>query len=255
MGLLALELTNKVAIVTGSTKGIGYGIASGLAEAGAKVVVNSRNQEDCQRVADEISRKYGVEAVAFNADVTMKEQVDKMVNEVVKNFGRIDVLVNNAGTTINKTAEEITEEEWNHVTDINLKSIFFVAQTVGKQMIAQQEGKIINVASFYGLVGEKNILPYCVSKGGVIQMTKALALEWAKFNVQVNALCPGYVKTSMNEANMEEVSIYTHIIRSTPMRRLGTIEEMQGPAVFLASPASSFMTGQTLVVDGGWTAQ
>ena len=141
------------------------------------------------------------------------------------------------------------------MNNVDLKGVFFVTQAVGRQMISQNSGKIINVASIFGLVGIKKILPYCASKGGMLQMTKALALEWAKYNIQVNALCPGYVITPMNEMEVSHGRIHSHIINNTPMRRFGQIEDLKGPAVFLASNASNYMTGQTMVVDGGWTAQ
>jgi len=255
MSLPAFNLSGKVAVVTGSTKGIGYGIAKGLAQAGAAVVVTSRRQADCDRVAAEIAGEYGVPTLAVAADVTNLGQIDELMERARLAFGRIDILVNNAGTAITKRAEELTEADWERVTSVDQKAVFFVSQAAGKQMIAQGGGKIINVASIMGVVGDKQILPYCVAKGGVIQMTKALALEWAKYNIQVNALCPGYVITPMNEADLQQEKIRDHILKSTPMRRFGEIEDMTGPAVFLASAASNYMTGQTLIVDGGWTAQ
>jgi len=255
LSLPAFNLSGKVAVVTGSTKGIGYGIAKGLAQAGATVVVTSRHQADCDQVAAEIAGEYGVPTLAVAADVTNLGQIDELMERARLAFGRIDILVNNAGSAITKRAEELTEADWDRVTNVDQKAVFFVAQAAGKQMIAQGGGKIINVASIMGVVGDKQILPYCVAKGGVIQMTKALALEWAKYNIQVNSLCPGYVITPMNEADMQQEKIRDHILKSTPMRRFGEIEDMTGPAVFLASAASNYMTGQALIVDGGWTAQ
>ena len=255
MGLPSLELNGKVAIVTGSTKGIGYGLACGLAQAGADVVITSRHQDDCIRVADEISKDYNVKTLALAVDVTKGEQVQSLMQKTVEQFGHIDVLVNNAGTASSKPSEDLTERDWNYILEINQKAVFFTAQAVGKQMIAQKSGKIINVASIFGLVGSKAILPYCVSKGGVLQMTKTLALEWAEYNIQVNALCPGYIITPMNEDYVTNKSIHDQIISKTPMKRFGEIEDMKGPIVFLASESSNYMTGQTLTVDGGWTSQ
>lgn len=255
MGLPSLELNGKVAIITGSTKGIGYGMACGLAQAGADVVITSRNQEDCNRVAEEISKAYNVQTLALATDVVKKEQVDILVEKTIEKFGHIDVLVNNAGTANSGRAEDLTEQDWNNILDLNQKAVFFTAQAVGKIMIAQKGGKIINIASMLGLVGNRGVLPYCVSKGGVIQMTKALALEWAPHNIQVNVLCPGYVITPMNEEYVANKTIYKYIVNNTPMQRFGEIEDMKGPVVFLASESSNFMTGQTLTVDGGWTAQ
>jgi len=249
-----LDLKNKVAIVTGSTKGIGRGIVEGLAKAGADVVIVSRNQDDCNQVAKEI-KEFGHDALPVATDVTNLNAIDELVKKVTEYYGKIDILVNNAGSVITKKAEDLTEADWDRVLNVDLKGVFFCAQAVGRQMISQKQGKIINLASILGLVGDRQVLPYCVSKGGVIQMTKALALEWAKHKIQVNALCPGYVITPMNEADLNNEKIYNHIIKKIPMRRLGEIGDMVGAAVFMASNASDYMTGQTLVVDGGWTAE
>lgn len=248
------DLKNKVAIVTGSTKGIGRGIVEGLAKAGADVVIVSRNQDDCNQVAEKI-KEFGHDALPVATDVTNLNAIEELVKKVTEYYGKIDILVNNAGSAITKKAEDLTEADWDRVLNVDLKGVFFCAQAVGRQMISQKQGKIINLASILGLVGDRQVLPYCVSKGGVIQMTKALALEWAKHNIQVNALCPGYVITPMNEADLNNEKIHNHIIKKIPMRRLGEIGDMVGAAVFMASNASDYMTGQTLVVDGGWTAE
>jgi NAD(P)-dependent dehydrogenase (short-subunit alcohol dehydrogenase family) len=254
MVMPSMSLKDKVAIVTGSTKGIGNGIAFGLAQAGANIVVVSRNQDDCNRVAGEIAQ-LGVQTLPVAADVTKMEAITNLVERTLDKFGRIDILINNAGTALTKRAEEITESDWDRVVDVDLKGVFFCAQAVGKQMIKQKRGKIVNVASMLGLVGDRQVLPYCVSKGGVIQMTKALALEWARYDIQVNSLCPGYVITPMNEADLRNEKISAHITRKIPMRRLGEVEDMVGAAVFLSSEAANYMTGQSIVVDGGWTAE
>lgn len=248
------DLKNKVAIVTGSTKGIGRGIVEGLAKAGADVVIVSRNQDDCNQVAEKI-KEFGHDALPVATDVTNLNAIEELVKKVTEYYGKIDILVNNAGSAITKKAEDLTEADWDRVLNVDLKGVFFCAQAVGRQMISQKQGKIINLASILGLVGDRQVLPYCVSKGGVIQMTKALALEWAKHNIQVNALCPGYVITPMNEADLNNEKIHNHIIKKIPMRRLGEISDMVGAAVFMASNASDYMTGQTLVLDGGWTAE
>lgn len=249
-----MGLENKVALVTGSTKGIGNGIALGMARAGANIVVVSRNQEDCERVAEE-TRKMGVKALPIAADLTKLEDIHSLVERTLAFFNRIDILVNNAGTAITKKAEELTESDWDRVLNLNLKGVFFCAQAVGRQMIQQNRGKIINIASMLGLVGDRQVLPYCAAKGGVVQITRALALEWARYNIQVNALCPGYVITPLNEEELKKEQIYNHIIRKIPQRRLGEVKDMVGAAIFLASETSNYMTGQTLTVDGGWTAE
>lgn len=248
------DLKDKIAIITGSTKGIGRGIIEGMALAGAKVVVVSRSQEDCDRVAAEI-RESGGNALSVAADLTDLNAIKDLVEKSIAHYGRIDILVNNAGTAITKKAELLTEADWDHVLNIDLKAVFFTSQAVGRQMISQKSGKIVNVASIMGLVGDRQILPYCVAKGGVIQMTKALSLEWARHNIQVNALCPGYVITPMNEADFRNEKILDHVIGKIPVRRLGQVPDMVGAAVFLASPAADYMTGQNIVVDGGWTAE
>lgn len=254
MDFPTFRLDGKVALVTGSTKGIGYGIASGLAKSGADIVVTSRNEADCNRIANEIC-VLGRKAIGIAIDVTNVDKVNDLVDRVIKEFGKIDILVNNAGTAMTKKAEDLTVQDYDQVVGLNQRAVFLVTQAVGRQMIKQRSGRIINIASIFGIVGDRQILPYSVAKGGVIQMTKVLALEWAKYNIQVNALCPGYVITPMNEADLRKEKILNHIMGNIPMRRLGRIEDMVGAAVFLASDAASYMTGQSLIIDGGWTAQ
>jgi len=250
-----MSLKGKVAIVTGSTKGIGNGFAHALAKEGADVVVVSRNQADCDKVATQLSETYGVKTLGCAADVTDMARIDALVVATVEAFGRIDILVNNAGSALTKRAEDITEADWDRIMDVDLKSVFFTAQAAGKVMIEQKGGKIINIASILGLVADKQVLPYCVAKGGVLQMTRALALEWAKHNIQVNAICPGYVITPMNEADLNDEKISSHLLRKIAMRRFGKVEEMAAACVFLASDGSSYMTGQQIVIDGGWTCE
>jgi len=248
-------LQGKTAIVTGSTKGIGNGLAKAIAGEGANIVVVSRSEADCIHVAEDLTAAYGVKTLACATDVTKLEQIEGMISKTVAHFGRIDILVNNAGSTITKRAEDLTEADWDRVLDVDLKGVFFCAQVAGKVMIGQKSGKIINIASIFGLVGEKQILPYCVAKGGVVQMTRALALEWARYNIQVNALCPGYVVTPMNEADLLNERISGHILKKVAMRRYGNVEDMTAACVFLASGGSNYMTGQALTIDGGWTCE
>ncbi len=250
-----LKLEGKNAIVTGSTKGIGYGFANALAREGANVAVVSRNGDDCERVAGELAQKYGVKAIACPADLTHIEQIECLVEVALGSFGKLDILVNNAGSAITKRAEEITERDWDRVLGLDLKAVFFCAQAAGKAMIEQKSGKIINIASMLGLVADKQVLPYCVAKGGVLQMTRALALEWAKHNIQVNAICPGYVVTPMNEAELNDERIGGRILKKVPMRRFGRVEDMTEACVFLASEGSGYMTGQQIVIDGGWISE
>ncbi|MDD2504580.1 MAG: glucose 1-dehydrogenase [Clostridia bacterium] len=248
------DLTKKTAIVTGATKGLGYSIAMALAESGADIVVVSRNEGDCKRVAEEIKNK-GRKSLAHSCDITKKSMIEDLVNGTIDEFGKIDILVNNAGIAVTKPAVNLTEDDWDRVINTNLKGAFLVAQTVGKKMIEQQYGRIINVASVFGLVGDKNILPYLCSKGGVVQMTRGLALEWAKYNILVNAIAPGYVVTPINKKVLSEEKVQNYLLGKTPLRRFGTPEEIAGAAVFLASDEAGYLTGSILSVDGGWTAQ
>ena len=248
------DLTGRVAIVTGSTRGIGRGIAECLGNAGATVIIVGRNPLECEQVASEIGAN-GVKTGFVPTDVTKLEQVEFLMQSVEESFGRIDVLVNNAGGALTRKAEEISEDEWDQVLDLDLKSVFLCSQRAGLRMIRQQRGKIINTASIMGQVGQKLTLSYCAAKAGVLGLTRALALEWARYNIQVNALCPGFVLTAINETMMQDEKIRNATLRKTPAGRLGQVSDLAGAALYLASDASNFMTGQTLTVDGGWTAQ
>jgi NAD(P)-dependent dehydrogenase (short-subunit alcohol dehydrogenase family) len=248
------DLKGKTAIVTGATKGLGRAMAFALAEAGANITVVSRNQEQCEETAAAIADT-GVETLAHSCDISRMGDIQALVDDTVSRFGQIDILVSNAGTAVTKPAEDLTEEDWDKVVDTNLKGVFFTAQAVGRVMIRQNGGRIINIASMFGLVGDKNVIPYLASKGGVIQITRGLALEWSRYNVLVNAVAPGYVVTSINEAELNDEKIKNYILKKTPLRRYGTPEEIAGTVVYLASDEASYITGAVYSVDGGWTAQ
>jgi len=252
--LPAFNLSGKVAIVTGSTRGIGRGLAEGLAKSGANIVVVSRNGTECEQAAAELA-VFGVKTLAVPADLTRIGDIQNIVAKSLEVFPAIDILVNNAGNALTRRAEDVTEDEWDHVVNLDLKGVFFCCQAVGREMIKQKRGKIINVSSILGLVGEKLVAPYCAAKGGVIQVTRALALEWARYNIQVNALCPGYVETSINAEELKNEKVRQYIVGKTAAKRLGNVEDMQGAVVYLASEGSNYMTGQTMTVDGGWSAQ
>lgn len=252
---MSTDIKGKIAVITGSTKGIGRGFAEAFAAAGANLVVVSRTVADCDRVGKELADKYGVKTVSCPSDVTKMADIENMVKKTMDAFGRIDVLINNAGSAITKKAEALTEADWDRVVNLDLKSVFFCAQAVGKVMIEQKRGKIINIASILGIVADKQVLPYCVAKGGVLQMTKALALEWARHNIQVNAICPGYIKTEMNRADLETEKIGNHLLGKIAMRRFGEVEDIADAAIYLASEGSDYMTGQQIVIDGGWCAE
>ncbi len=248
------DLTGKTAIVTGGTKGLGLAIVQALSSVGAQVVVVSRNAHDCKRVAQDLEDK-GRKAFGFACDITQSENIQDLIDNTLQQYGRIDILINNAGVAVTKPAVELTEEDWDFVINTNLKGVFMMAQAVGQVMIQQQYGRIINMASMFGLVGDKNVLPYLCSKGGVIQMTKGLALEWARHNITVNAIAPGYVVTPINEAVLKEEKVQKYLLGKTPLRRFGKGHEVASAAVYLSSDESSYVTGSVFSVDGGWTAQ
>jgi NAD(P)-dependent dehydrogenase (short-subunit alcohol dehydrogenase family) len=225
-------------------------MAKGLADYGANVVVVSRTAADCERVAAEISAM-GVEAIPMPTDVSKVESIEAMVRNVVEKFGKIDILVNNAGTAVTKPALKLTEEDWDYVFDLNIKGTFFLAQTVAKQKAEQKSGSIINIASVFGVIVDKNVLPYHASKAGLIHMTKAMANEWARYNVRVNAVSPGYVITPMNEKEFSDPKVLNHFLAKIPQRHLGEVDDIVGAVVYLASDAAKYSTGSNILVDGG----
>ncbi len=246
-------VTDKVAIVTGASTGIGYGSALALAHAGADVVVTSRSLERVEPVAAEI-RHMGRRALPLALEVTSLESIDAMVKTAVEYFGRIDILVNNAGINIPEPALDVTEEHWDRVLDTNLKGLFFCAQRVGRVMVAQGGGKIINIASQMGFVGGRLRAAYCSSKGGVVQLTKVLAIEWARYGVNVNGVAPTFIKTPFTARMFEDEAFSQEVLRNIPLGRIGEVEDVLGAILFLASSAADLITGHTLLVDGGWTA-
>ncbi len=247
-------LKGKVAIVTGGNKGLGKTIALTLAEAGADIAIVGRNHELNRQTAAEIEQ-LGRRAVGYSVDLYNIPAIPELMGKIADHFGRIDILVNNAGTSTTKRAIEVIEEEWDSVMDLNAKSLFFCCQAAAKVMIAQGAGKIINIASIAGAVGEVGISPYTASKGAVINLTRSLALEWVRHGIHVNAIGPAYIKTDLNAQQLDNPKVLDKIIEKTPMRRLGQAEEMSGTVLLLASEASSYITGQTFFVDGGWLAQ
>ncbi|MDK2897258.1 MAG: hypothetical protein PWP04_1378 [Candidatus Atribacteria bacterium] len=249
------RLEGEVALVTGGGQGLGEQMAIGLAEAGAQVAVADLNRDKAQKVADFIS-SLGVKSLAVGVDVTKKEKVDEMVAKVIEHFGKIDVLVNSAGIGQWKKSEEMPEEDWKKVLDVNLNGVFLCCQAVGKEMIKRKKGSIINISSMSGLVVNtpQPQSHYNTSKGGVIMLTKSLASEWAPYNIRVNTIAPGYMETQLVQDLLRDLPEYAEIWKKlTPFGRLGQPEEIKGPCVFLAAPASSYVTGSVLVMDGGYT--
>ena len=250
------DLKNKVVIITGARRGMGRSHALKLAEAGAKVVVADISKEDCQKVADEIQKNKG-EAISVKCDVSKKEEVENMVGQAIDKWGKVDVLVNNAGVIKFKPFIELTEEEWDRTLDVNLKGYFLCAQAAAKEMIKKKSGIIINIASVeMGQVGNgmPNIVDYCASKGGVVAMTEALTVELAPYNIRVNAISPGAIETPMSEAAKENPQLLEQVLAKIPMRRMGKPEEVSNLVLFLASDESSYINGSTIVIDGGWMA-
>jgi NAD(P)-dependent dehydrogenase (short-subunit alcohol dehydrogenase family) len=247
------RLFDKVAIVTGASKGLGYGTALALADAGAHVVVTSRDRTRVEPVAAEI-QQMGRQALPLALEVTSVESIDAMVEATLDRFGRIDVLVNNAGINIPEPAAEVTEEHWDRLLDTNLKGVFFCAQKVGKVMLAQGHGKIINISSQMGFVGGRLRAAYCSSKGGVVQLTKVLAIEWSKHGVNVNGVAPTFLRTPFTAPMFEDEAFRQEVLGHIPLGRIGEVDDVLGAIIFLASSASDMVTGHTILVDGGWTA-
>lgn len=247
------SLEDKVAIVTGGSLGIGKQLATGLAEAGASVVITARKIKRCEDTAHEIE-KIGVKTLPVKCDVTDIDQVDNLTQVVLKEFGKVDILVNNAGITWGGNTEDFALKDWNKVINTNITGTFLCSQSVGRQMIKQSKGKIINIASVTGFIGTTpelmNALPYNTSKGAIINFTKDLAVKWVRYNINVNAIAPGFFITHMSEKHLQNVE--KEAFRFIPMERFGSDYDLKGAIVFLSSRASDYCLGHVLVVDGGW---
>ena len=253
-GLKQFDLTNRVAIITGGSKGLGLAMAEGLASAGADVMIVSRHIDEAKKAAETIAKDYGRRAFAFAADVTKADQVEAMVDETLARLGKIDILINNAGINIRGPIETLSLEQFQQVMGINVTGAWLCCRAATPHMKTAGHGRIINLASTLGLVGLALRTPYASSKGAVVQMTRTLALELAPNGITVNAICPGPFLTEMN-APIAGTEDGNKVIGATALKRWGKMEEIQGAAIFLASDAGSYVTGSMLVVDGGWTAQ
>jgi NAD(P)-dependent dehydrogenase (short-subunit alcohol dehydrogenase family) len=248
------DLTGRVAIVTGGSVGLGRQMAEGLAEMGANLVLCARKKERCLQAAEDL-QKLGVKTLALGCDVKNAKSIQDVVGTTVSQFGRIDILINNAGTSWGAPVEEMPLEAWNKVIETNLTGTFLFAQAAGKVMIGQRRGKIINIASVAGLRGappQLQAIGYHASKGGVISFTRDLACKWGQHNIQVNAIAPGWFPTEMSQVVIERNKEY--FLKRIPAGRFGDDKDLKGTAVFLASDASDYVTGHVLVVDGGQTA-
>ena len=247
------RLDGETALVTGAGRGLGRGIALGLAEAGANLVLAGRHRETLDSVASEIEA-LGRRALAVTADVTRPGDQDALVGAAVDRFGGIDILVNNAGTTYRAPSEEYPEEEWDRVINVNLKAAFQLMQRVGRRMIAAGGGSIVNVGSLISVIGMPSIPAYGASKAGLEEVTRCLAVEWAKYDIRVNAIQPGYFRTDMTRGLDKDPDRAPKIELRIPLKRWGEPEDLKGVVVFLASRASAYITGVSIPVDGGWLA-
>ncbi|SDO04879.1 SDR family NAD(P)-dependent oxidoreductase [Alkalicoccus daliensis] len=246
------SLRGKTAVITGASKGIGKELAGLMAAAGANVALVARDEAQLNTVAEDLSLEKNRIAV-FPFDLLNTNKIPKLIDDILAVFGSIDILLNNAGINLPKPPEDVTEQDWDMMLDLNLKSVFFLSKEAGKHMKVQGSGKIINMSSQMAQVGYFGRTPYCASKGGITQLTKALAIEWASSQINVNAIAPTFIETPMTENMFKDKEFHEQILNRIPLGRLAKIEDLYGAALFLSSDSSSMVTGQTIYVDGGWT--
>jgi len=248
-----MSLKDKIVIITGAGKGIGYETARVFASLGCKLSVISRDKDDLKKLEIELDLSPDY-FYAMAGDASSPETVKLFVNETFSIYGKIDVLINNAGIRFRKSFSEITYAEWQHVLNVNLGSTFHFCQEVGRYMVEQKHGRIINMGSVVGTLGLPDLTAYAASKGAIISLTKSLALEWAKYNININVLAPGFCKTSYAEKFKNNSELYDFTIERTPMKKWGESSDIANACVFLASDLSNYVTGEVLTVDGGWSA-
>lgn len=251
---MSTPLKGKVALITGAGRGLGRQMAEALSDAGAHLVVAARTTAQIDDFAASV-RARGRQALAVPSDVTDQKSVDLLVDRTLEHFGRVDILINNSGVVDTTTLLAQEPADWDRVVDTNLRGVYLMTRTVGRHLVAQGSGKVINVASNFALMGVSHHAAYAASKAGVIAFTKSMAIEWARHDIQVNALAPGYFATDINADLRRDEAATRAVLRRIPARRMGRPEELSPWAVLLAGPASDFMTGQTLVIDGGQSAQ
>jgi NAD(P)-dependent dehydrogenase (short-subunit alcohol dehydrogenase family) len=251
----AFRLDGRVALVTGGARGLGLTMATALAEVGADIAISGRTRKACDEAVAQIAKDTGRRAAAFEADVTKAADVEKLAADVEASLGKIDILVNNAGINIRGPIQDLSEADWDAVLDTNLKGPWLCARAIGPRMVARGWGRMINIGSILSVIAMPGRTPYASSKAGVLGITRVLALEWAGTGVTVNAICPGVFGTELNRPLMNDPVKYKEFVAQIPMGRWGEVHEIAGAAVYLASHASSYMTGSCLFVDGGWTAR
>ena len=250
----SFTLQGKVAIVTGGNGGIGKGIARGFAGMGGDIVIAARNQAKTAEAVREIEEEFGVRVLGVQVDVRKEEEIEAMAAQVLDTFGRIDILVNNAGINIRKMPQDYLAAEWDEVLEVNLRSAFLCSRAVYPGMKERGEGKIINIGSMTSLFGGAKLAPYGTSKGGIVQLTRSLAVAWAPDNIQVNAILPGWIDTDLTrQARKDLAGLNERVLARTPVGHWGEPDDLAGAAIFLASPASNFVTGVALPVDGGYS--
>jgi NAD(P)-dependent dehydrogenase (short-subunit alcohol dehydrogenase family) len=247
-------LEGKVALVTGAAKGIGKACAIALAEAGADVVLGLRDKSTGKEIIETIN-ELGHKALPVQMDISKMDQINHAIAESINHFQHIDILVNNAGIGAPNKAEDVNERDFDVTVQVNLKGTFFTAQAVGKEMIKQKSGRIINISSQAGFVALETESVYCLTKAAIVQLTKCLALEWAKYNITVNAVAPTFISTPGTKKWLGNEEFYQSVVKRIPLGRVGDPKEVAAPIVFLASPQASLITGATLMIDGGWTIQ
>lgn len=247
------DLKKRICLITGSYRGIGKGIAESLGKANGVVIINGRNAEGVHQAVERLKQQ-GIEACGFSFDITDREAITANIEKIEHDLGSIDVLINNAGMNIRNPIEDITDEDWDRLMNLNIKAVLYLSQGVGKRMVERKKGKIIMIGSLMCEAARPHVLLYAASKGAVKMMVKSMAVEWGRHNIQVNGIGPGYIETEMTKPLMEDKEFNAWVLQRTPAGRWGTPEDVGGAAVFLASDASDFINGQMIYVDGGWLA-